>query len=150
MNIKEIALKLSDKTSRDMNMCYLNKEWIVAFSEALIAEIQKQNEPVATREWNDKTARYDFNTDGNNEEYLYAFPPSPEQQWQPIETAPKTGAHLAIDIPNDCGRRPYVIVWLDADHPDADGAGWYEHWSFDPVEPTHWLPLPAAPKGKVK
>lgn len=73
-----------------------------------------------------------------------------EPQWQPIETAPKTGAHLAIDIPNDCGRRPYVIVWLDADHPDADGAGWYEHWSFDPVGPTHWLPLPAAPKGEVK
>lgn len=68
-------------------------------------------------------------------------------EWQPIETAPKIGAHLAIDIPNDCARRPYVIVWLDADHPNANGAGWYEHWSFDPVEPTHWMPLPKAPNG---
>ena len=64
-------------------------------------------------------------------------------QWQPIETAPKVGAHLAYTKGNNRNQRPYVIVWLDADHPDADGAGWYEHWNFDPVEPTHWMPLPS-------
>lgn len=69
-------------------------------------------------------------------------------QWQPIETAPKIGAHLAFELNSEIGRRPYVIVWLDADHPDADGAGWYEHWNFDPVEPTHWMPLPSSPVPK--
>lgn len=69
-------------------------------------------------------------------------------EWFPIETAPKVGAHLACELPNKNDRRPYVIVWLDADHPDAEGAGWYEHWNFDPVEPTHWRPLPATPKGE--
>ena len=69
-----------------------------------------------------------------------------KQQWQPIETAPKIGANLAWQE----GKRPYVMVWLGADHPDADGAGWYEHWTFDPVEPTHWMPLPDAPTTEVK
>lgn len=63
-------------------------------------------------------------------------------KWQPIETAPKIGKHLAT-MKNGAVS---VIVWLDADHPDADEAGWYEHWHFDPVEPTHWQRLPAQPK----
>lgn len=64
------------------------------------------------------------------------------KEWQPIETAPKTGRHLARMKDGAMS----VIVWLSADHPDADGAGWYEHWQFDPVEPTHWMPLPQPPK----
>lgn len=32
------------------------------------------SEPVAWREWNENTASWDFNTDGNNEEPLFSLP----------------------------------------------------------------------------
>lgn len=63
-------------------------------------------------------------------------------EWQPIETAPKDGAFLACEE----NKRPYVALWLGMDHPRVDESGWYEHWTFDPVNPTHWMPLPAPPK----
>ena len=75
---------------------------------------------------------------------LYAAAPTPpvsEDRWQSIETAPKYGRFLAV-MPSGVMS---VIVWLEASHPDADGEGWYEHWKFDPVDPTHWMPLPKAP-----
>ena len=76
---------------------------------------------------------------------LFTFHPAAQVPgWQPIETAPKNGRHLAVMKTGAMS----VIVWLDADHPDADGEGWYEHWNFDPVEPTHWMPLPAAAEVK--
>ena len=68
-------------------------------------------------------------------------PPVSEDRWLPIETAPKYGRFLAV-MPSGVMS---VIVWLEASHPDADGEGWYEHWKFDPVDPTHWMPLPKAP-----
>ena len=68
-------------------------------------------------------------------------PPVSEDRWLPIETAPKYGRFLAV-MPSGMMS---VIVWLEASHPDADGEGWYEHWKFDPVDPTHWMPLPKAP-----
>ena len=68
-------------------------------------------------------------------------PPVSEDRWQPIETAPKYGRFLAV-MPSGVMS---VIVWLEASHPDADGEGWYEHWKFNPVDPTHWMPLPKAP-----
>lgn len=73
---------------------------------------------------------------------LFEHPAPIPEGWQPIATAPKIGCHLAFDA--RLHTHPYVIVWLDAEHPDADEAGWHEHWSFDPVEPTHWMPLPPA------
>ena len=65
-----------------------------------------------------------------------------DDMWQPIETAPKIGRFLATMKTGAIS----VIVWLDADHHAVDEAGWYEHWNFDPVEPTHWMPLPTPPK----
>lgn len=59
--------------------------------------------------------------------------------WQPIETAPDTGC---------------VLVWLPEAHHGshvhamrrgrAAIIGSLFHW--DVGEPTHWMPLPAAPK----
>lgn len=63
-------------------------------------------------------------------------------EWQPIETAPKDGRGF---LAYEKDKRPFVALWLDAEHPDVDEAGWYEHWNFDPVEPTHWMPLPEPP-----
>lgn len=73
--------------------------------------------------------------------YLHPAPAVPEG-WQPIETAPKTGRHLAVMRNGVIS----VILWLNADHPYADESGWYEQWNFDSVEPTHWMPLSAAPE----
>lgn len=63
-----------------------------------------------------------------------------EGDWQPIETAPKTGDVL---IYCDDTKEQMVAFW----HPRHDG------WQFalDPhsgphiAEPTHWKPLPAPP-----
>ena len=147
MNIKEIALMVA-RNMADFPIEHEPYEYQIKFAKALIAELQKQNEPVgyfyhAMGGILPATAGYEH----DDEVFpLFTFPPIPEPKWRSIESAPKVGAHLAWED----GKRPYVIVWLDADHPDADGAGWYEHWNFDPVNPTHWLPLPEAPKGEEK
>lgn len=65
-----------------------------------------------------------------------------DAEWQPIETAPKDGTRFLVV---EATKRPFVALWLDADHPDVDDAGWYDHWNFDPVSPTHWKPLPKPP-----
>ena len=94
---------------------------------------------------------------------LYAAPVAPApaaQEWQPIETAPKTGRTLLLGYPNGAGKwRTVRGKWIsDAyieqnwEEPDDAEAGWYETsveaedvpscWL---ITPTHWMPLPAAP-----
>ena len=94
----------------------------------------------------------DFDPDALVQNAVYALcgpygaaaptPPVIEDRWLPIETAPKYGRFLAV-LPSGVMT---VVVWLEASHPDADGEGWYEHWKFDPVDPTHWMPIPKAPE----
>jgi hypothetical protein len=66
-------------------------------------------------------------------------PANPEQDWQPIETAPKDGApFLAYTIsrgPGDPAPRYRVEIahWTGSYH--------YAHWGC----PTHWQPLPELP-----
>lgn len=63
-----------------------------------------------------------------------------EQQWQPIETAPKDGTPiLAVSEAHiKEGWSPQVIEWSDV---------WMYSECFDEFmfEPTHWMPIPAAP-----
>ena len=62
----------------------------------------------------------------------------PAQEWLPIETAPKDCTDVLLHIP---GRVPVVAAWYRR--------GWTPMDSDDgPLssEPTHWMPLPAAPK----
>lgn len=57
----------------------------------------------------------------------------PNNGWQPIETAPKDGA---------------TILLLCTSGGIADGC-WDirdESWNYAYLDPTHWQPLPAAPK----
>lgn len=81
-------------------------------------------------------------------------------EWQPIATAPKTGATLLLGYFNHYGKwRTLRGQWysqdaIENDFEDSDNAapGWYETsveaddipncW---PTNPTHWMELPAPP-----
>lgn len=66
-----------------------------------------------------------------------------KETWQDICYAPKDGTRILI-----CDMRGGMTtaVWLDAEHPDADEAGWYEVWNHGPVNPEYWMPLPPKPQ----
>lgn len=86
-------------------------------------------------------------------------------QWMPIETAPKTGCKVILFYMNSNSKPRTVLArWLtdeqaaetDADDVGLEG-GWYEcidNWddycdvAIHEGEPTHWMPLPAAPSAK--
>jgi hypothetical protein len=70
-------------------------------------------------------------------------------EWQPIDTAPKDGtailiwpAQSALTGSTECMTISYVVRWHD----------WKEAWieasgeEYDTFYPTHWMPLPEAPK----
>ncbi|WP_321865678.1 DUF551 domain-containing protein [Paraburkholderia tropica] len=99
---------------------------------------------------------------------LYAAPVAPAaapSEWQPIETAPKTGRTLLLGYLNSAGKwRTVRGQWMSANYieahwedPDDVKPGWFETsaeaddvpncWS---IEPTHWMPLPAAPQGAAQ
>lgn len=83
--------------------------------------------------------------------------------WEPIETAPKTGRKVILFYMNRNNLpRTVMARWLtdeqaaetDADDVGLEG-GWYEcidNWddytevAIHEGEPTHWMPLPAAPQ----
>lgn len=60
--------------------------------------------------------------------------------WQPIDTAPKDGAKFwAYEKREDfC----FYECWWQEDSPHWEG--WQCHWDSE-ADPTHWMPLPAAP-----
>jgi hypothetical protein len=60
-------------------------------------------------------------------------------QWQRISTAPKDGKNILI-------YDGFISVgyWLDGAHSWNDGNWWVEGGQIT-VDPTHWMPLPAAP-----
>ena len=66
-------------------------------------------------------------------------------EWRDISTAPKDGTSvLAYQGFEDGGHRMLTMIWSEK------GGVW--SWradvhSFLPFEPTHWIPLPAPPKG---
>ncbi len=83
-------------------------------------------------------------------------------EWQPIETAPKTGRKIIVAYINRSNKpRTVMARWLtDEQAAETDGddvgleGGWYEcidNWgdytevAIHEGEPTHWMPLPAPP-----
>lgn len=82
-------------------------------------------------------------------------------EWQPIETAPKDGRTLLLGKRTAMGRwRTMRGQWFtqelineEWENPDDAEVGWYETAvePDDPLNcwatsPTHWMPLPVAPK----
>lgn len=92
-------------------------------------------------------------------------PAAAPSEWQPIETAPKTGRTLLLGYLNSAGKwRTVRGQWMSANYieahwedPDDVEPGWFETsaeaddvpncWG---IEPTHWMPLPAAPQGAAQ
>ena len=67
--------------------------------------------------------------------------------WQPIATAPKDGTHLLLYgeyIPNE----PTIMFgpgeWIGF-YIKSKGK-WVEHGELDPIDVTHWMPLPQPPE----
>ena len=69
------------------------------------------------------------------------------EEWQPIETAPKDVAVLLWGKywnNKDVFQRPLVGQWNPISNPQRwEALGEYRFG----IRPTHWMPLPAAPKG---
>lgn len=59
--------------------------------------------------------------------------------WQPIDTAPKDGKPFLAFARGADGLEYWgVALWAE------DLSRWW--WQFVAVRPTHWMPLPGAPK----
>lgn len=58
-------------------------------------------------------------------------------EWQPIETAPKTGVAVIVGV---AGLRPIMVSWRDGKwkYPFVDRPAKYT--------PTHWFPVPDPPE----
>jgi len=69
--------------------------------------------------------------------------------WQPIETAPKDGTLVLTWSARLC----CVARWKDYErepykpHPSYRWYGWIDGYDGEDIpDPTHWMPLPEAPK----
>jgi hypothetical protein len=58
--------------------------------------------------------------------------------WKPIETAPKDGKMISVYSP-DMSQYPCAAKWSLREN------RWVEYTTADWCDPTHWMPLPAAP-----
>lgn len=82
--------------------------------------------------------------------------------WQPIETAPQVEGEPVLlwsPVPRQPALPPRRTIgyWRNETRqrgwgPDFD-AGWYsheypdrDHFDYERIEPTHWMPLPEPPK----
>jgi predicted esterase len=67
-------------------------------------------------------------------------------EWQPIETAPIDGTDILVCMTHNLSDDEWETVqWVDYYFPDA---GWiiFRGRVDIPFPPTHWMPLPEAPK----
>lgn len=64
-------------------------------------------------------------------------------EWQPIATAPRDGSVLLLYWPT-LSITNYPAVGVN--HDDGYGWEWLSNRDYGEVFPTHWLPLPEAPK----
>lgn len=68
-----------------------------------------------------------------------------EQQWLPIESAPKDGT----DVLTTDGKQIDILRWIPDKHWAAKrhgGAGWFEPYTLScKFTATHWMPIPTTP-----
>ena len=68
--------------------------------------------------------------------------------WQPIETAPKDGSKIILYRDSDV----FALCSWGGEEISENGAFWIwwvpePEWIAEIKNPTHWIPLPAPPKG---
>lgn len=70
----------------------------------------------------------------------------PEQEWQPIATAPRDGTVIILAGKTRHAKYDHV----DNGHWYSVGGKWvWHHYLGDePLQPTHWMPLPNSPIDK--
>jgi len=72
-----------------------------------------------------------------------------EAKWQPIETAPKDGTgFLAFERISNKHYTISVCVWENGSEGEGPYMVLFHQEKNIPVVPTHWVPLPDAPKGE--
>lgn len=66
-----------------------------------------------------------------------------EDEWRPIESAPKDGTVILAIVPNPAGG----FWWMLAEWDRHGRETWSCYWDGDPPrdQPTHWRSLPTPP-----
>ena len=67
--------------------------------------------------------------------------------WQPIETAPKDGAVILLGSFKFYGKDNSLACLMGIEDAFWDDGIW-NGWILKDYRPTHWMPLPAAPKAE--
>lgn len=79
--------------------------------------------------------------------------PAGMEGWMPIETAPKDGTWVLLYSPDAVEPQVFQGRFIEFEG-DPDPAEWYVGDLDQPVvldaDPTHWRPLPAAPRGEAE
>ena len=129
---------------------------------AAIAEAEKQ-EPVAWIDGGDLRGVFNGNSvwvhaeDQGRMIPLY-LPPAPtmSEGWQPIETAPKDGTPVLVYPPTWAKAIASIAKWNKDEYAKKPRPYWRRVDDYGKVTtsrdnpPTHWMPLPAAPKPEDK
>ena len=64
-----------------------------------------------------------------------------QDDWQPIETAPRKSDHKILVCSNEFFYDVEVVEWAD-----WKGGWWNGNLAFEADDFTHWMPLPDPPK----
>ena len=73
-------------------------------------------------------------------------------EWQPIETAPKDGTKVLLFVDTGYEARIHPGKWNDDRYAKRPRPYWdylyFQTMDSRDHQPTHWMPLPAPPKGE--
>jgi len=79
-------------------------------------------------------------------------------EWQPIETAPKDGTYIILYQPKTLTTYDVIKIgaWVNGLYKDETKKGWLVSFYCDDycdnyglfIKPTHWMPIPKKPKTK--
>lgn len=122
---------------------------IVVILQALLAEVDAEEEKNATKQWlamwklaEDENDRLKMEMEERDKLQITVEALTRANGWQDISTAPKDGTEILVYCPHGF----YVVQWGTAD---------IDWWAVDDnkhgpfplrgAAPTHWMPLPPAP-----
>lgn len=145
----EIALSLAERAHKQTSM-YSSHIDVIKAAQRLVNAGMVEEEPVGT------INHYSQSSVGVSGQRMLALPhgaklyaaPLPpvgqQEQWQPIETAPRDGSRFLGSYQGKVG------FWHWQNDPESTGRpiGWRDSFIFVSREgegPTHWMPIPEVP-----